>query len=143
MKKKANLGQYLQLISSLLETTEEMGGKLDPYFELADGVVKDQQTLDTEQYQQIQTNFAAGIEVYQQQLGRLERAEAPIMIIGPHKQLVKSYRDFVSGCQAMQDSIDYEQQNIDAAAFKKSEKEQTDAMDAINAHVGRIMQKVG
>lgn len=43
----------------------------------------------------------------------------------------------------MHASIDYSGQKIDGPAFKESEQEQSDAMDHVNAHIGRIMQRVG
>lgn len=143
MKKKADLGHYLQTITDILQSTEDMGGDLDPYFDLANGVVTDQQGLSADQYAQIQESFTQGIEVYKQNMSKLEKVGVPVTIIGPHKQLVRAYRDFVAGCEKMHASIDYASQMIDGAAFKEAEQGQSDAMDHVNAHIGRIMQKVG
>lgn len=143
MKKKADLVHYLQTITDILQATEDMGGNLNSYFDLANGVVTDKKELSADQYAQIQESFSQGIEVYQQNMAKLEKISAPVAIIGPHKQLVKAYRDFVAGCEKMHASIDYSGQKIDGPAFKESEQEQSDAMDHVNAHIGRIMQRVG
>lgn len=143
MKKKAGLGKYLQTITDILQSTEDMGGDLNPYFDLANGMVTESKQLTADQFAQIQESFSQGITVYHQNLDKLEKAAAPVMIIGPHKQLVKAYRDFVAGCEQMHASIDYSGQTINGQAFKDSEKVQSDAMDHVNAHVSRIMQKVG
>lgn len=142
MKKQANLGRYLQTITDVLQSTEEMGEQLNDYFELADGVVTKDEKLTAAQFAEIQESFSQGVAEYQKNLTALEKAAAPVMIIGPHKQLLKAYRDFVAGCEHMHESIDYAANTIDHSAFKAAEQEQSVAMDHVNAHVSRIMQKV-
>ncbi|GKS80655.1 hypothetical protein LPAF129_03400 [Ligilactobacillus pabuli] len=143
MKKQANLGRYLQTVTDVLRSTEEMGGQLNEYFELANANVTEEKPLTDEQFAAIQESFSQGIEQYHQNVAALSKVAAPIMIIGPHKQLLKGYREFVAGCEHMQDSIDYTAHKIDGPAFKAAEQEQSEAMDHVNVHVGRIMQKVG
>ena len=78
MKKKADLGHYLQTITDILQATEDMGGNLNSYFDLANGVVTDKKELSADQYAQIQESFSQGIEVYQQNMAKLEKISAPV-----------------------------------------------------------------
>lgn len=84
--------------------------------------------------------FENGVELYENNLKKLQGLEAPIAIIGVHKKLVGAYRRFCEGCAHMNSSIDYAGRWVDAEQFDVSEKEQGNAMDDIARLVKKIMR---
>ena len=135
MKKKANMGYYMQVLSSVLDSTEEMGASLNDYFEALRKFLDEGTKLTAEQYEKTNAEFTKGLELYHENLTKLTNVAAPVQILGPHKLLVSSYKNFVAGCDKMQASIDKEM-------FDQAEEEQSNAMDAISNHVQKIVRKV-
>ncbi|WP_178197943.1 hypothetical protein [Ligilactobacillus sp. Marseille-Q7487] len=142
MKKKANMGYYMQVLSSVLDSTEEMGASLNDYFEALRKFLDEGTKLTAEQYEKTNAEFTKGLELYHENLTKLTNVAAPVQILGPHKLLVSSYKNFVAGCDKMQASIDYQAQSIDKEMFDQAEEEQSNAMDAISNHVQKIVRKV-
>ena len=142
MKQKANMGHYMQVLSKILDSTEEMGASLNEYFEALRSFLDEKTPLNQEQYEKTNTAFTKGLELYHENLAKLTSLNAPVQILGPHKLLVGSYKKFVSGCDKMQASIDYQQNSIDQEMFDQAELEQSNAMDAISSHVQKIVRKV-
>lgn len=75
-----------------------------------------------EDYDKTKAEFENGVELYENNLRKLQGLEAPIAIIGVHKKLVGAYRRFYEGCAHMNSSIDYAGRWVDAEQFDVSEK---------------------
>ena len=140
MKRRADFGHYVSVLSEVMETTENMGAKLNPFFETFRKAIDEGRDISPEDYDKTREEFETGVELYEKNLKKLQGLEAPIAIIGVHKKLVGAYRRFYEGCAHMNSSIDYAGRWVDAEQFDVSEKEQGDAMDDIARCVRKIMR---
>lgn len=142
--RKNNMNAYIGALSRVLQGTEDEAGEMNTDFEtlrksLDAGTVGD---LSTDDLAQIKAHFQAGTTSYVDKLNQLQKATAPVRILGKHKALVAAYRTYTEGCQAMTDSIDAAQQTVDQAAFDAAEKTQENAMGKVTAATQRIMMSV-
>lgn len=117
-----------------------MGEKLNPFFETFRKAIDEGKDISPEDYDKTKAEFENGVELYENNLRKLQGLEAPIAIIGVHKKLVGAYRRFYEGCAHMNSSIDYAGRWVDAEQFDVSEKEQGNAMDDIARFVKKIMR---
>lgn len=140
MKRRADFGQYVTVLADVMQTTEEMGGRLDPFYEKFRAALDEDGEVAAEDYERTKTEFDAGVEFYQKNLERLRGLQAPAAVIGMHKKLTGAYRRFREGCVHMNEAIDYDGHAVDAEAFNAAEKEQGDAMDEIARYVQKIMR---
>ena len=69
---------------------------------------------------------------------KLKGLKAPIKLLGVNSQLLKAYKEFVEGCQAMTDSIDVAKHEVDIAAFDQAENLQDQATGDLMKAVERI-----
>lgn len=140
MKRRADFGHYVSVLAEVMETTENMGAKLNPFFETFRKALDEGKDISPEDYDKTKAEFEKGVEFYENNLKKLQGLEAPIVIIGVHKKLVGAYRRFCEGCVHMNSSIDYAGRWVDAEQFDVSEKEQGNAMDDIARLVKKIMR---
>lgn len=140
MKRRADFGHYVSVLAEVMETTENMGAKLNPFFETFRKALDEGKDISPEDYDKTKAEFENGVELYENNLKKLQGLEAPIAIIGVHKKLVGAYRRFCEGCSHMNSSIDYAGRWVDAEQFDVSEKEQGNAMDDIARLVKKIMR---
>ena len=140
MKRRADFGRYVSILAEVMETTENMGEKLNPFFETFRKAIDEGKDISPEDYDKTKEEFENGVELYENNLIKLKGLEAPIAIIGVHKKLVGAYRRFCEGCAHMNSSIDYAGRWVDADQFDVSEKEQGNAMDDIAKLVKKIMR---
>ena len=140
MKRRADFGHYVSVLAEVMETTENMGEKLNPFFETFRKAIDEGKDISPEDYDKTKAEFENGVELYENNLKKLQGLEAPIAIIGVHKKLVGAYRRFCEGCPHMNSSIDYAGRWVDAEQFDVSEKEQGNAMDDIAKLVKKIMR---
>lgn len=140
MKRRADFGHYVSVLAEVMETTENMGAKLNPFFETFRKALDEGKDISPEDYDKTKAEFENGVEFYENNLKKLQGLEAPIAIIGVHKKLVGAYRRFCEGCAHMNSSIDYAGRWVDAEQFDVSEKEQGNAMDDIAKLVKKIMR---
>lgn len=140
MKRRADFGRYVSVLAEVMETTENMGEKLNPFFETFRKAIDEGKDISPEDYDKTKAEFENGVELYENNLRKLQGLEAPIAIIGVHKKLVGAYRRFYEGCAHMNSSIDYAGRWVDAEQFDVSEKEQSNAMDDIARFVKKIMR---
>ncbi len=140
MKRRADFGHYVSVLAEVMETTENMGAKLNPFFETFRKALDEGKDIFPEDYDKTKAEFENGVGLYEKNLKKLQGLEAPIAIIGVHKKLVGAYRRFYEGCTHMNSSIDYSGRWVDAEQFDVSEKEQSDAMDDIAKFVKKIMR---
>ena len=135
MKRRADFGHYVSVLAEVMETTENMGAKLNPFFETFRKALDEGKDISPEDYDKTKAEFEN-----ENNLKKLQGLEAPIAIIGVHKKLVGAYRRFCEGCAHMNSSIDYAGRWVDAEQFDVSEKEQGNAMDDIARLVKKIMR---
>lgn len=140
MKRRADFGHYVSVLAEVMETTENMGAKLNPFFETFRKALDEGKDISPEDYDKTKAEFENGVELYENNLKKLQGLEAPIAIIGVHKKLVGAYHRFCEGCAHMNSSIDYAGRWVDAEQFDVSEKEQGNAMDDIDRLVKKIMR---
>ena len=139
--RKTNPNVYLGVLSQVLQGTEDEANDMNADFETI------RQALDTDKVADLSVevltavveHFQKGTDGYQAKLTKLEQAQAPIKILGKHKNLVAAFRSYTEGCQAMTDSIHPAEQTVDKAAFDAAEKQQEDAMGKVTAMTQRIM----
>ena len=140
MKRRADFGHYVSVLAEVMETTENMGAKLNPFFETFRKALDEGKDISPEDYDKTKAEFENGVELYEKNLKKQKGLEAPNAIIGVHKKLVGAYRRFCEGCAHMNSSIDYAGRWVDAEQFDVSEKEQGNAMDDIARLVKKIMR---
>ncbi|MFC6259780.1 hypothetical protein [Levilactobacillus fujinensis] len=138
---KNNMTGYIQILSSVLQGTEEGAGQMNADFETLRQAIDDQKVNELSQVdlQKIADNFQRGTDAYETNLNKLEQADAPVRVLGKHKSLVAAYRIYVEACQSMTDSIDVEHQAVNQAVFDTAEKTQENAMEKVTANTQRIM----
>ena len=140
MKRRADFGHYVSVLAEVMETTENMGAKLNPFFETFRKALDEGKDISPEDYDKTKAEFENGVELYENNLKKLQGLEAPIAIIGVHKKLVGAYRRFCEGCAHKTSSNEYAGRWVDAEQFDVSEKEQGNAMDDIARLVKKIMR---
>ncbi|MDT1940579.1 MULTISPECIES: hypothetical protein [Carnobacterium] len=137
---KANPNFYIQTVNTAVTDTEDNGERLSEYFEVLRGALdkKDLAAISTEELSTIKENFAEGTQKYVAIEAKLKGLKAPIKLLGVNSQLLKAYKEFVEGCQAMTDSIDVAKHEVDIAAFDQAENLQDQATSALMKAVERI-----
>ncbi|MGX7417995.1 hypothetical protein ACWOFR_04230 [Carnobacterium gallinarum] len=137
---KANINYYAQAVNTAITDTEEIGESLNPHFEvLKEALDQNKVTeLSVEQLTTIKEKFAEGTEKYRGINTILVGLKAPVKVLGVHKQLLKSYSEFIRGCQEMTDSIDAEKQAVDTEVFTSSEAVQDVSSDSMMKTIQRI-----
>lgn len=141
MMRKNNMSSYVNVLSQVLQGTEDEAGAMNDDFEKMRKAIDDDKVSELSQaeLQAVVDNFQRGTDSYEQKLNQLEQASAPVRILGKHKSLVAAFRTYTEACQAMTNSIDVEHQAVDVAAFNQSEKTQENAMEKVTAATQRIM----
>lgn len=138
--RRVNINQYLSVINAVLDSTQKSSAEMDPYFNIFRSALNDNEEIEAEDYEATQESFAKGVKQYQDNLEKLKKAQAPAQLIGVHKLLVSHYRDFVTGCEEMNASIDYTNHQVDRKKFDQAEEVQEKAMDKINTNVQKIIR---
>ncbi|MFD1465786.1 hypothetical protein ACFQ4L_06900 [Lapidilactobacillus mulanensis] len=130
---------YGNLINNVIEQTEQMQEKLDPLFkELKEKLSSnDLASLSTDRYQEIRQGFAEGVQVYDELLGRLDKAQAPARLMGNQKLLAGAFRDFVAGCQEMTESLN-DDQTVDREKFDAAEAKQDESTERLSKYLTKI-----
>lgn len=138
MHKIARMSDYAPAIVNLIETTNKIGGKLQKYFTplkkaLAD---KDLSKIDLDQTKKV---FQSGTNEYKKLSQKLQKAHAPVKVIGPSMSLQTAYARYVKSCQDMTDSLDSDNQKVDVKKFNQSEKDQDKNVNEVVSWIHRIM----
>ena len=144
MKRKADLGQYMNILSTVMDETENKSAELDPYFKIFRQALDENKEVAAADYVKTKTAFEAGISLYEQNVHKLTQAGqfVPAMLLGLHKKIVAAYRRFYLGCAKMNQALDYEKHTVASDMFNQAEKEQNQAMDDISKDVQKMMQKM-
>lgn len=122
-----------------MKETENIGKQMNPYYEEIRQAI-DQETyndLSIERLTEVKDMFEQGTEKYQQMLKNIMQLRAPANVLGIHKKLERSYKEYVLGCQEMVDAIQIET-GIDVDLFDASEKKQDQATDDISFSITRM-----
>lgn len=132
---------YINVLSKVLQGTEDEAGVMNADFEKMRAAIDDDTVSELSQVelQEVVDNFQRGTDSYEDSLNKLEQASAPVRVLGKHKSLVAAFRVYTEACQAMTNSIDVENQQVDVDAFNQSEKTQENAMEKVTAATQRIM----
>ncbi|WP_407889915.1 hypothetical protein [Levilactobacillus sp. N40-8-2] len=139
--RKNNMSGYINVLSKVLQGTEDEAGAMNADFEKMRAAIDDDTVSELSQVelQEVVDNFQRGTDSYEDSLNKLEQASAPVRVLGKHKSLVAAFRVYTEACQAMTNSIDVENQQVDVDAFNQSEKTQENAMEKVTAATQRIM----
>lgn len=139
--RKNNMSGYINVLSKVLQGTEDEAGVMNADFEKMRAAIDDDTVSELSQVelQEVVDNFQRGTDSYEDSLNKLEQASAPVRVLGKHKSLVAAFRVYTEACQAMTNSIDVENQQVDVDAFNQSEKTQENAMEKVTAATQRIM----
>ena len=140
--KKISMSQYLGTINAVLDSTQKMSSKMDPYFKIFRNALNNNEQIESADYADTKEKFAEGIKQYEENLSKLTQAKPPVKIIGIHKMFVSHYREFVNACIEMNKSIDFENESVNKTEFDNAEQLQGQAMDKINSNVQKIVQNL-
>lgn len=123
----------------MVKETEDIGEQMNPYYEEIRQAI-DQETyheLSIERLTEVKRMFEQGTEQYQQMLKKITQLRAPAHVLGIHKKLERSYKEYVAGCREMVDAIQPET-GVDVHLFDASEKKQDQATDNISFAITRM-----
>lgn len=143
-KKYMTTQQYGMLLSELIETIQEAGDRVAPFFEKLDDVLKNDQLaqLPNEEFVEVATEFENVVEIYQDVSKKLNSVTAPVRFIGPHQMVKQTFMDYTAATKVMADSIDVTSQQVNVADFRQSEVDQDVYMDKFLAQIRRIFTTV-
>lgn len=136
---KPNLGYYVQSINDIVKETEEVGEKMNDYYEEVRKAIDTGKAaeLTPERIAEIQHIFQDGTKEYTKMLGKVTQLRPPVRVIGIHKKFERSYIDYLAGCNEMIVSLDPEK-GVDIDLFNHSEKKQDKATDDISFAITRM-----
>ncbi|MCA5011752.1 MULTISPECIES: hypothetical protein [unclassified Enterococcus] len=136
---KPNLGYYVQNINDIVKETEEVGEKMNEYYEeVRKAIDEDKVTeLAPERIVEIQRIFQDGTKEYETMLEKVSQLRPPARVMGIHKKFERSYIEYLAGCNEMILSLDSEK-GIDVDLFNASEEKQDKATDDISFAITRM-----
>lgn len=136
---KPNLGYYVQNINDIVKETEEVGEKMNDYYEEVRKAIDENKTADLtkERIAEIQRIFQDGTKEYTMMLEKVTQLRPPARVVGIHKKFERSYIEYLAGCNEMILSLDPEK-GIDIDLFNKSEEKQDKATDDISFSITRM-----
>ncbi|APS41253.1 hypothetical protein FOL01_0394 [Weissella jogaejeotgali] len=143
-KKYMTTQQYGMLLSELIETIQEAGDRVAPFFEKLDDVLKNNQLaqLPNEEFVEVATEFENVVEIYQDVSKKLNRVTAPVRFIGAHQMVKQTFMDYTAATKVMADSLDVTSQQVNVADFRQPEADQDVYMDKFLAQIRRIFTTV-
>jgi hypothetical protein len=136
---KPNLGYYVQNINDIVKETEEVGEKMNVYYEEIRTAIDEGKTVDLapERIAEIQRIFEEGTKEYKRMLEQVSQLRPPARVMGIHKKFERSYIEYLAGCNEMVLSLDPEK-GIDVDLFNRSEEKQDKATDDISFSITRM-----
>ena len=143
-KKYMSTQQYGVLLSELIETIQEAGDRVAPFFEKLDKALKENElaSLSTDEFVEIATEFENVVEIYQDVSKQLNSLTAPVRLIGAHQIVKQIFADYTTATKVMADSLDVNTQQVNLADFRKSEADQDVFMDKFLAQIRRVFSTV-
>lgn len=142
--KFGNPQQYAMQLSEIVQTTEEIGTKVGPFFgKLEEAMQADKVAeMPKAEFQEIAAEFDETVEAYEATIARMNTLKAPVRVMGLHKTMMATYRAYVDATHKMADALNVEEQAIVQPAFGESEVAQEDLMDKFTAQINRILTSV-
>lgn len=139
-KKFITVQQYSMLLGQQIESIEEAGNHVAPFFEKLDDALKADKlsSLSNDEFVEIATEFENTVEVYQDVTEKLAHIAAPVRFMGAHKNMQQLFATYTSATKKMADSLDTENKQVDLPAFRQSEQDQDMYLDKFFAQVKRI-----
>lgn len=139
-KKFITVQQYSALLGGQIESIEEAGNHVAPFFEKLDDALKEDKLseLSNDEFVEIATEFENTVEVYQDVTEKLARIVAPVRFIGAHKNIEQLFKTYTSATKEMADSLDTTNKQVDLTVFRQSEQEQDIYLDKFFAQIKRI-----
>lgn len=136
---KPNLGYYVQKINDIVKETEEVGEKMNVYYEEIRTAIDEDKVdeLVSERIAEIRTIFEEGTKEYTILLEKSSQLRPPARVMGIHKKFERSYIEYLDGCKEMVTSLDAEK-GVDVALFNASEEKQDKATDDISFSITRM-----
>lgn len=143
-KKYMSTQQYGVLLSELIETIQEAGDRVAPFFEKLDKALKENElaSLSTDEFVEIATEFENVVEIYQDVSKQLNSMTAPVRLTGAHQIVKQIFADYTTATKVMADSLDVNTQQVNLADFRKSEADQDVFMDKFLAQIRRVFSTV-
>ncbi|MGM0217992.1 hypothetical protein [Enterococcus sp. AZ126] len=136
---KPNLGYYVQKINDIVKETEEVGEKMNDYYEEVRKAIDEGKAseLAPERIIEIKNVFQDGTKEYTLMLEKVTQLRPPARVMGIHKKFERSYIEYLAGCNEMILSLDPEK-GIDVESFNNSEEKQDKATDDISFAITRM-----
>lgn len=133
--------QYAANLGQVIQSTEDTGNKVAPYFEKLDAAIQADQVaqMPKAEFQEISLEFDEAVAVYQDAATKMQKMAVPVRMIGLHKTMEKTFTAYAQATQVMADALDVENQTIDMDAFKQSEADQDALMEKFLVQVRRIL----
>ncbi|MBS0950281.1 hypothetical protein JK159_07930 [Weissella minor] len=133
--------QYAMKVAEIAQLTEDTGEKTSPFFDRLDAALNDDKLADMskEDFQEIATAFDDAVDVYQDASANLAAIKAPARVLGMHKSLVQSYKDYADATQEMADALQVEKHAVDMEQFRDSEAKQNDLIVKFGTQLRRVI----
>lgn len=139
---KTSKEAYLESLELILEKTDQLENKLDPYYIMIRNSLGSEEPMSVMEYRKTYEAFARGVVYAEKNLCLLEKLRAPRSVSATHKILVKAYRQYVEGAELMHESIYYKEYYIDEAEFLKSDEMQIKALKILKTNIAEIKAKL-
>lgn len=139
--RKSNPQGYANLLSRVMESSEEMGEQVDPHFQDFKKAItlKEIESLGNRELHETVLAFKKAVDLYQKNAVSLKNAKPPVQVLGRHKQLVAAYQKYAADCALMLQSVDEDKHSVNADQFSKAEQAQDKDMDLVSKSFDRIM----
>ena len=133
--------QYATNLGQVIQSTEEAGNKVAPFFEKLDDAIKADQVADMPKvdFQEISVEFDEAVAVYKDASAKINAMAAPVRLMGLHQSMKKTFTEYAAATEAMAESLNVADQSIDMDKFKQSEADQDSLMEKFLVQVRRIL----
>ncbi len=134
---KPNLGYYVQKINDIVTETEQIGEEMNPSFEEIRTAIDAGKTaeISDEKRQAVIQVFTEGTNKYEALMERISKLQPTARVLGFHKKLEVSYKEYIAGCEDMIQSL---VTGIDVQSFDAAEKRQDKASDGISFAITKM-----
>lgn len=139
---KNTVPYYARNIQVLVETIENVGEEMNPYFQAIRENI-DNQTIDSlskEELTKTYDAFSKGVGEYEKLVPLLSSVRPPAKILGIHKRLESVVKKYVESCKKMTEAVNG---SVNEKEFNESEKEQDAIADDMAFCVQRISTLIG
>ncbi len=134
---KNNVPYYAKNIQTLVQTIEEVGEEMNPYFQKVRQSIDSNklEELKPEELSEIHQVFTKGVARYEALLPVITAVRPPARILGMNKRLESTFKKYIASCQKMTAAVE---NKVDLTLFNESEKEQDELTDDLTFCIQRI-----